>query len=65
MSSFIISKKEFIKAAGLMHGIEETKRDMAALAEMGLVQNVLAAPFEPFGGKELVQVRAALRRLRG
>ena len=37
----------------------------AALAEMGLIQNVLAAPFEPFGGKELVQVRAALRRLRG
>ena len=35
----------------------------AALAEMGLVQNVLAAPFEPFGGKELVQVRAALHRL--
>lgn len=27
MSSFIISKKEFIKAAGLMYGIEETKRD--------------------------------------
>jgi hypothetical protein len=26
---------------------------------------VLAAPFEPFGGKELVQVRAALRRLKG
>ena len=37
----------------------------AALAEVGLIQNVLAAPFEPFGGKELVQVRAALRRLRG
>jgi 4-hydroxy-tetrahydrodipicolinate synthase len=36
----------------------------AALAEMGLIQNVLAAPFKPFGGKELVQVRAALRRLR-
>ena len=35
----------------------------AALAEMGLIQNVLAAPFKPFGGKELVQVRAALRRL--
>ena len=34
-----------------------------ALAEMGLIQNVLAAPFKPFGGKELVQVRAALRRL--
>ena len=36
-----------------------------ALSEMGLIQNVLAAPFEPFTGKELVQVRAALRRLRG
>ncbi len=36
-----------------------------ALAEMGLIQNVLAAPFEPFGGKELAKVRAALRRLRG
>ena len=35
----------------------------AALAEMGLIQNVLAAPFEPFGGKELSKVRAALRRL--
>ncbi len=35
----------------------------AALAEMGLIQNVLAVPFEPVGGKELVQVRAALRRL--
>ena len=37
----------------------------AALAEMGLIQNVLAAPFEPFCGKELAKVRAALRRLRG
>lgn len=37
----------------------------AALAEMGLIQNVLAAPFEPFKGKELSKVRAALRRLRG
>ena len=36
-----------------------------ALAEMGLIQNVLAAPFEPFSGRELVPVRAALRRLRG
>ena len=37
----------------------------AALAEMGLIQNVLAAPFESFKGKELAKVRAALRRLRG
>ena len=36
-----------------------------ALAEMGLIQNVLAAPFEPFSGRELVPVRTALRRLRG
>ena len=36
----------------------------AALAEMGLIQNVLAAPFTPFAGKELAKVRAALRRLR-
>ena len=35
-----------------------------ALAEMGLIQNVLAAPFEPFGGQELAKVRVALRRLR-
>ena len=28
MSSFIISKREYIKAAGLMYGIEETKRDL-------------------------------------
>lgn len=33
----------------------------AALAEMGLIQNVLAAPFAPFAGKELVAVRKALK----
>ena len=27
MSSYIVDKKEFIKAAGLMYGIEEAKRD--------------------------------------
>lgn len=27
MSSFIISKREYVKAAGLLHGIEEAKRD--------------------------------------
>lgn len=27
MSSFIVDKREFIKAAGLMYGIEESKRD--------------------------------------
>ena len=36
----------------------------AALAEMGLVQNVLAAPFAPFSGKELAPVKAAIRTLR-
>ena len=35
----------------------------AALAEMGLIQNVLAAPFAPFAGKELAPVKAAVRRL--
>lgn len=27
MSSFVVEKKEFVKAAGLMHGFEESKRD--------------------------------------
>lgn len=36
----------------------------AALAEMGLIQNVLAAPFTPFKGKELAPVRKALKTLR-
>ena len=36
----------------------------AALAEMGLIKNVLAAPFAPFVGKELASVKAALRKLR-
>ena len=36
----------------------------AALAEMGLVSNVLSAPFVPFKGKELLPVRAALKKLR-
>ena len=36
----------------------------AALSEMGLIKNVLAAPFEPFSGKELAKVRAAVRQLR-
>ena len=35
----------------------------AALSEMGLIKNVLAAPFEPFSGKELAKVRAAVRQL--
>jgi len=36
----------------------------AALSEMGLVKNVLAAPFAPFAGKELAAVRKALKTLR-
>ena len=36
----------------------------AALAEMGLVQNVLAAPFAPFAGKELRPIKAAIRKLK-
>ena len=35
-----------------------------ALAEMGLVQNVLAAPFTPFVGAERRKVKAALKTLR-
>ena len=35
-----------------------------ALSEMGLIKNVLASPFEPFSGKELAKVRAAVRQLR-
>ena len=35
-----------------------------ALAEMGLVQNVLAAPFTPFVGTERRKVKAALKALR-
>lgn len=34
-----------------------------ALAEMGLIQNVLATPFAPFAGRERAQVKAALRKL--
>ena len=36
----------------------------AALAEMGLIKNVLSAPFTPFKGMELKAVRAALARIR-
>ena len=35
-----------------------------ALAEMGLIQNVLAAPFTPFEGADRRKVRAALKTLR-
>ena len=36
----------------------------AALAEMGLVKNVMSAPFAPFRGADLKPVRAALAKLR-
>jgi len=36
----------------------------AALSEMGLVQNVLSAPFVPLSGKELMPVRKALKELK-
>ena len=35
-----------------------------ALAEMGLIQNILAAPFTPFEGADRRKVRAALKTLR-
>jgi 4-hydroxy-tetrahydrodipicolinate synthase len=35
-----------------------------ALAEMGLIQNVLAAPFTPFEGADRRKVRAALKTLK-
>lgn len=43
--------------AGFLKGVK------AALAEMGLVRNVMSAPFVPFGATELKQVRAALAKL--
>lgn len=36
----------------------------AALTEMGLIKNVLAAPFSPFDGKELASVRKAIKTLK-
>ena len=36
----------------------------AALAEMGLIKNVLTAPFAPFTGAELKKVKAALKVLK-
>ena len=36
----------------------------AALSEMGLIKNVMSAPFRPFQGRELAKVRAALKTLR-
>ena len=36
----------------------------AALAEMGLVRNVLSTPFAPFAGKDLASVKAGLARLK-
>ena len=36
----------------------------AALSEMGLVKNVMSAPFSPFSGRELARVSVALKALR-
>ena len=36
----------------------------AALSEMGLIKNVMSAPFCPFSGRELARVRVALKTLR-
>lgn len=44
--------------SGFLKGVK------AALSEMGLVKNVLAAPFAPFVGAELRAVRSALSKLR-
>lgn len=35
-----------------------------ALAEMGLVKNILSAPFVPFSGRERTAVKSALKKLR-
>ena len=35
-----------------------------ALAEMGLIKNVLAAPFTPFAGRERAQVKTAIKQLK-
>ena len=42
----------------------DTTIEPATIAEMGLVKNVLAAPFAPFAGKDLRPVKAALAKLR-
>jgi 4-hydroxy-tetrahydrodipicolinate synthase len=44
--------------SGFLKGVK------AALAEMGLIQNVLSSPFAPLSGKELETVRIALDKLR-
>ena len=44
--------------SGFLKGVK------AALAEMGLIQNVLAAPFVPFDGLKQKSVRSALKVLR-
>ena len=36
----------------------------AVLSELGLIQNVLTPPFEPFAGVELKPIQAAIRQLR-
>lgn len=53
----------------LLYGLGEgqigfLKGVKAALSEMGLIRNVMSAPFIPFKGEELKPVRAALAKLR-
>ena len=48
--------------AGDVETVRRLQR-FSALAEMGLIQNVLAAPFAPFAGRERAQVKAALKKL--
>lgn len=56
-------------SSSLLYGLGEgqigfLKGVKAALSEMGLVKNVMTAPFKPFNGAELKPVRAALAKLR-
>lgn len=53
----------------LLYGLEQgqigfLKGVKCALAEMGLIQNVLASPFSPFTGRERAKVKAALKLLK-
>ena len=44
--------------SGFLKGVK------AALAEMGLIENVLSSPFKPFRGSDLAKVREAVAELR-
>ena len=56
-------------SSSLLYGIGQgqigfLKGVKAALSEMGLVKNVMSAPFSPFSGRELARVSVALKALR-